>query len=384
MAVSRALAARRAVLAATVITICVAAPATASAVSAPAGLAFYSPPKRLLAGPHGSVIWARRVPSPLGAAAREYLVLYSSRNLAGKPVAVSGLVDLPKRRAPSRGWPVVAWAHGTTGIAGVCAPSRQPAAGTSTYVYPGFNAWLGRGYAIARTDYEGLGTPGAHPFLIGRSEGRGVLDVVRAARHLDSRVGRRFAIAGHSQGGHAALWAAALAPSWARELDFRGVVAFAPGSHVGPLLRVIPAAFTVLAVAGVSAVDPTIRLERMLSDQALALMPHARRECIFDLVRPDEFGALNPSQVLRPGANPSRLLTAFAAQNPALRIRAPVLILQGELDTTVSPRFTDQLVKELKAKGDAVTYRTYPGVEHLLIVGNGAPEANAFLAARLS
>jgi len=80
MAVSLPLAARRAVLAAAVITICVAAPATASAVSAPAGLAFYSPPKRLLAGPHGSVIWARRVPSPLSAAAREYLVLYRSRS----------------------------------------------------------------------------------------------------------------------------------------------------------------------------------------------------------------------------------------------------------------------------------------------------------------
>ena len=67
-----------------------------------------------------------------------------------------------------------------------------------------------------------------------------MLDVVRAARKLDKRLGRRVIIAGHSQGGHAALWAASLAPKWTPELKLRGTVAFAPASHLGeqvPLLR---------------------------------------------------------------------------------------------------------------------------------------------------
>jgi Secretory lipase len=242
---------RGAVVAAALIMTCVAAPAAASAVRAPAGLAFYSPPKRLLVGPHGSVIWARRVHSPLSATAREYRVLYRSRSIAGKPVAVSGLVDMPRRRAPAGGWPVVSWGHVTVGVADVCAPSRDPTRITLVPgVYSLFNGLLRRGYVITRTDYEGLGTRGVHPYLIGRSEGRGMLDSVRAARHLDSRVGRRLAIGGYSQGGHAALWAAALAPRWARGLDFRGVVTLAPASHLGTLIRRDPAATIAPANAG--------------------------------------------------------------------------------------------------------------------------------------
>ncbi len=367
----------------------VAAPAAARPV-APAGLAFYSPPKRLLAGPHGSVIWARAIRSPLTTAGRAYLVLYRSTGVDGKPVGVSGVVETPKGPAPASGWPVVSWAHGTTGIADACAPSRIRAASTS-YIYSQLNGWLRRGYAIASTDYEGLGTPGTHPYLIGRSEGRGVIDVVRAARVLDSRVGKRWVIAGHSQGGHAALWAAALAPSWAPELSLRGVAAFAPASHVGTEARLIgnlnsPSPLTglgALIVAGAAVGDPGIKPNQLVSDQALPLLPRVYRECVGALTGRSEFGALAPAQLARPGADLSRLIRLLDAENPALKIRAPVLILQGSADTTLFPAFTDQLVGELKAKHDTVTYRKYPGVQHGTIVGAGGSAATAFLAARL-
>ena len=83
-----------------------------------------------------------------------------------------------------------------------------------------------------RTDYEGLGTPGAHPYLIGRSEGHSVLDAVRAARKLDKRLGKRVVLAGHSQGGQSVLWAASLAPNYTPDLKVRGTVALAPVSHL--------------------------------------------------------------------------------------------------------------------------------------------------------
>src|SRR3954454_19214804 len=92
--------------------------------------------------------------------------------------------------------------------------------------------WLKAGYAVVRTDYVGLGTPGAHPFLHGRSEGTAVLDAARAARRLDKRLGKRVVLAGHSQGGQSVLWAASLAPRYARDLNVRGTVAFAPVSHL--------------------------------------------------------------------------------------------------------------------------------------------------------
>ena len=138
----------------------------------------------------------------------------------GKTVAVSGTVAVPKGKAPKAGWPVITWAHGTVGIADACAPSRV---GTqANYDSPLLNRWLKAGFAVVRTDYEGLGTPGEHPYLIGVSEGRSTLDMVRAARKLDSSLGKNVVIAGHSQGGHAALWAASLAKKFSPELKLRG------------------------------------------------------------------------------------------------------------------------------------------------------------------
>jgi hypothetical protein len=101
-------------------------------------------------------------------------------------VAVSGSVAVPTGKPPKGGWPVITWAHGTTGVADVCAPSRD-FAGTpnptgETYINGDLSAWLAAGYAVLRTDYQGLGTPGKHPYLIGKAEGRGVLDIVQAAR----------------------------------------------------------------------------------------------------------------------------------------------------------------------------------------------------------
>jgi pimeloyl-ACP methyl ester carboxylesterase len=221
------------------------AAADAKVRKGPGGSAFYTPPAPLPSGAHGSLIWARRLTgtAALRAGAGNRLVLYRSIGVAGKGVAVSGTVTVPKGPVPKGGWPVITWAHGTTGIADQCAPSRDSKAnaahGLTAYAYPLLQRWLKAGYALVRTDYEGLGTPGDHPYLNGRSEGYAVLDAVRAARRLDKRLSRRVVIAGHSQGGQSALWAASLARRWTPELKVRGTVALAPVSHLAeqtPLL----------------------------------------------------------------------------------------------------------------------------------------------------
>ena len=124
---------------------------------------------------------------------------------------------MPKGKAPKKGWPVITYAHGTTGIADQCAPSRDSSSAgiheLNSYAYPLLNRWLKAGYAVVRTDYTGLGTPDVHLYLNGVEEGRSTLDIVRAAKRLDKRLNvKRVVISGHSQGGHAALWAASLAP----------------------------------------------------------------------------------------------------------------------------------------------------------------------------
>jgi pimeloyl-ACP methyl ester carboxylesterase len=370
-----------------------ATPATAAKPrKAPSGLAFYTAPKPLPAGKHGDLIWSRTVANPLTAAKRTTLVLYRSTALDGKAIAVSGTVSIPKGKPPAGGWPVISWAHGTTGIADRCAPSRAPKDPYTAYVAPQLNAWLNQGYAIARTDYEGLGTAGTHPYLIGHSEGRSVIDAVRAARRLDSRIGKRWIAAGHSQGGHAALFAAADGPTWAPELRLRGVAAFAPASHVGTEARAIGtltqpsglSAIAALVLEGARTASPDVKPAELLTDPARALFPQVDTKCDSGLSAADSFGGLAPSELLRPGADTTALLRVLDAQEPGLKITVPVLLLQGLSDSTVFSFFTDGLRDELKTQGDTVDYRTFPGVTHGTIVAKGLPAANTFLKQRLS
>jgi pimeloyl-ACP methyl ester carboxylesterase len=242
---------------------------------------------------------------PLENARSTKLVLYTSRTPRGKLAAVSGSVAVPRGKPPKRGWPVITWAHGTTGVADVCAPTRDflgtPNRTGETYINPELNAWLAAGYAVLRTDYQGLGTPGRHSFLVGKAEGRGVLDIVQAARELDLRIGKRYLIAGHSQGGHAALFAAGEARKYLPKLRLRGTVAFAPASHLleqASLLPLLtsPSSTTALAMLldGASTQSKQIDVSRLLSDRALALYPLLQTQCLARLAQPTSTAGSRP------------------------------------------------------------------------------------------
>ena len=139
-------------------------------VKGPKGAAFYDPPKHLPKGA-GELIWQRKAKGlmEVDAAKSNTLVLYTSATDKRKAAAVSGVVSVPKGKPPKKGWPVITFAHGTTGIADSCAPSRIPAdspmAGGVTYIDPQVEEWVKAGYAVVRTDYRGLGTPEGGPPL---------------------------------------------------------------------------------------------------------------------------------------------------------------------------------------------------------------------------
>ena len=235
--------------------------------------------------------------------------------VTGKRTVVSGTLAVPKGRPPRRGWPLISWAHGTTGIADRCAPSRGGGSGP-----PLLSRWLKAGYAIVRTDYEGLGTAVEHPYLICRSEGRSVLDAARAARRLDMRIGRRVVIAGHSQGGQAALWAASLAPRYTPDLKVRGTVAFAPASHLAEQSALLPGFTTpsplsglvALILRGIDIARPDLGVAGALSDEAAALYPRTLPECIGELAGSGSFGALAPADLIREGADSAPATAALS------------------------------------------------------------------------
>ncbi len=357
--------------------------------SGPAGLAFYKPPRKLPNG-HGKLIWSRRTaPSKAVPGVRSTRrVLYTSTTPQGKKTAVSGYVSVPRGKAPRGGWPVITWAHGTTGIADTCAPSRSLGHGPPE---PFIRTWVAAGYAVASTDYQGLGTPGVHPYLVGSAAGRSVLDIVRAARQLDPSIGRRFIITGVSQGGQAALFAASLAGSWTPDLRLRGAISYAPGSHLLEQKNLLPSltspsslsAVAALILAGAVTTSPSLEPAEILTGPALSLYPQINRKCLASLSLPDSFGGLAPSTLIRPGADTAALDKALRAMNPAVRIDGPVMLAQGSADTTAFPVYTELLRSELEAKGDRIDYRLYPGIDHLGIVDAAEADAMAFFKRRL-
>jgi pimeloyl-ACP methyl ester carboxylesterase len=367
----------------------VASPASAKVATGPPGLAFYKPPPKLPAGRHGAAIWMRPLhgSAALKGGSRNQLILYRSVDASGKPTAVSGTITLPKGKPPKGGWPVLTYAHGTTGIADICAPSREGSNLLTSYIYPTLRQWLKAGFAVVRTDYQGLGTPGVHGYLVGTDEGRSVLDIVLAARKVDPSIGKRVIIGGHSQGGHAALWAAALAPKWTPQLNVRGTVAFAPASHVEDQAKAIGALTTPSGLSGLAALilrgadtaAPSLHLASLLTPPAAALYPRTLTSCLPQLDGSSSFGGLAPAQLIQSSANLNPLFTDLGKNDPEhLRIKTPLFIAQGTADTTVFPFFTNSLVTDLDQLGAKVDYKTYNGVTHGGIPAAADADALAF------
>jgi pimeloyl-ACP methyl ester carboxylesterase len=362
----------------------------------PAGLKFYKPPKKLPAA-HGKLIWQRKAGGsvPLRSAAVNKLVLYTSKSATGKMVAVSGSIAIPKGKAPKGGWPVITYGHGTTGIADKCAPSRNTKGGVAdpyiSYTDPEMNEWLKAGYAVARTDYQGLGTPGLHPFLVGVPEGRSVLDIVSASRQLGLKISKKYLIAGHSQGGHAALWAAGLAAGYGKGIKLKGTVAYAPASNFKFMAQALSAyptpnslsALATLLVRGMTAVYPEINQNELLSDDFLAFWPDTKSDCLSELAVPSKLGGLAPANMIRPGYDRTRMYEILDAQNPAVKTSAPILLAQGDADSTVPKILTDMLEPKLLENGDKVDYKVYPGATHGGVVATAEPDVMAFFESRL-
>lgn len=370
--------------------------ADAAVKNGPRGGAFYAPPKKLPKG-HGKAVWQRQATKlvPIAGAKVNKVLLYTSRSPEGKRVVVSGSVSVPKGKAPKGGWPVISWAHGTTGTADSCAPTRiRPTSVVApyvAYVHPQLEDWIKAGYAVVATDYQGLGTPGPHPYLVGEAEGRSVVDMVSAARQLVPSLGKKYLIAGHSQGGQSSLFAASLANDWAPGLKLKGTVSYAPASHLTTQAKLLPSltspsglsALATLILKGAATVTDEIKINKLLTPAARSLYPQTEQTCLPELAASDSLGGLAPADLLKKNADTTTLYDVLDGMNPAVKIGPPVLLAQGTADATVFQSFTDLLNGELDDLGDDVDYRTYPGVNHGAIVAAAEDDALDFFEQRL-
>ncbi|HET8620702.1 MAG TPA: lipase family protein [Acidimicrobiales bacterium] len=321
---------------------------------------FYDVPDPLPGGEHGTLIRYEPVEGvDLGGAA-VWRVMYLSEDVAGEPIAVTGVVGIPAGDAPRGGRPVVSLAHGTTGVADECAPSKQPEGGGMALLRP----FLDAGYLVAQTDYEGLGTPGRHPYLVGESEGRGVLDAARAAASLpEAEPGEQLAIFGYSQGGHGALWAGQLAPEWVPELDLVGTVAGAPATEL-PLIfaaggRLPIAGFLYMIIAGFGDAYPDAPLSAVLTPAGEAELPAVDDGCTRDVI--GHFAGMDSSALLVPGGAGREPWASLAADNNPGNVRTdePVLILHSAADEVVPAGLSASLFERMCGLGQVVERRVY-------------------------
>ena len=333
-------------------------------------------------------VWPLIGGSPDGGKA--FRILYQSSGLRGEPIEVSGAIYIPAGEPPSGGRPVIAYGHPTTGVVDKCAPSLLP--NNSGLIF-GLKSMLAKGYIVVATDYPGLGTPGIHPYLIGVSEGRAVLDSVRAAIALPrSGASNRFVLWGHSQGGHAVLYAGELAKSYAPELKLVGVAAAAPATY---LIETFDA-------------DEASAAGKMLTAMAIYSWSNLYGEPASNLVAADALNAYNA--IAHDCLNTvSNLLAIFLAErqlekeqflkaNPAKTrpwedimkrnspglwpAGAPVFLAQGTADTIVRPYVTKRFGKTLCKQGARVMYVKMPGVTHGLAAKKSVSTALQWMDAR--
>ena len=339
--------------------------------------AFYEVPDPLPRGDRGDLIRVQ----PLSRTPDEVSlrVMYHSRDAQGRDRAVTGVFTYPTGKAPRKGWPVISTAHGTTGMASPCAPSRTVTSAP---------AWGVEGVRVM-TDYIGLGPVGElHPYLSKPSEGHAVIDAVRAVRQIrEAHAGRRWVSIGHSQGGHGALAAAELAKRYAPGLKLVGTVALSPAAMFdrvyGGVDPIVTAVLTTMGLYGGATEHPEIDVADYLTPAVLQAGSAIRTGCLTEIS-----AALAP--VAAAGAftadprhtEPARsVILANDVGSVAVK-RAPLFLASGTRDDLVVIDRVRDLFARLCDAGQVTELVVGEGADHGSIIPLTAARVADFIEER--
>ncbi|WP_151766944.1 alpha/beta hydrolase [Acinetobacter oleivorans] len=321
----------------------------------------------------------------LGSVAAESSILtYKMLGQSGQEVQATSLVFTPNTPPPTGGWPIVVWAHGTTGVADACAPSKAALTDSTKDL---ISKLLAAGYVVVAPDYEGLGTSGLHPFLNVKSEAFSITDAVVATRNYLSQrnllTSKKWLTVGHSQGGHAALSAAQYASR--AQLDYKGTVAVAPASNLGFILvageqavanatidKKIPMyaqldTYTALVTAGIRNTQPSFNYSQVFTSQTESTAQQAETICAGPLAQAlavnmqtyaaTHGGTLDGFTRTQPNFIAVPLVKTFLdkdSQPLQAKVSTPIIIYQGLADTTVPKVATDILISNATVVGTKI------------------------------
>jgi alpha-beta hydrolase superfamily lysophospholipase len=300
-------------------------------------------------------------------------VVYRSANGdTGLPTVVSGSVFTPLDPAPEGGWPVIALAHGSTGLQEACAPSLSDTLLGLAELVAGF---VDKGYAVALADYQGLGSGGVHPYTDARTAGMNVIDSVRALRHTFPNVSNRWAAFGGSQGGGAAWAADERARAYAPELQLVGAVAYSPAADVTGMVD--------KAQAGTLTVDqrPAFQailesLGRLHADLNLNDYRRGAAAQYWDILSSCSGPEVHDRGAAAMALGPFDLTPATPAAADRIRqflrhwalpqqpLSAPLSVVYGGQDTYIDAQWTTDAIARACALGGTVVWNLQPDKGH--------------------
>ena len=368
-----------------------ASPAQALAMEAKDALpltGFYEPPKPLPRAAAGTLIRSEaftRYDLPAGAAAVR--ILYHSRSLNGADVAVSGVVLIPAGTPPPGGWPVIVWAHGTTGVARMCAPSLMK---DVAYGQEGLMPMVAAGFAVVATDYAGLGAPGPHAYLNKIPQASDVIYSIPAARQALRTLGPKWVAIGHSEGG-IAVWGVAEReahlrdPAYAGGISVAGYMDFESWGSDEITTDPDTAFYWTLEAFGIKASYPSFDIARMLTPAVLDRYHDVTTQGCYDYGHAvfQALGHVIPARAdWAQGAEArSYLRDSQSGEKP---IQGPLLVVAGDDDRTVA---IDSIVASVKSacdRGLAIEFRRRAGLDHDPLMEQTTPELLDWARERLA
>ncbi len=338
---------------------------------------FYDAPKQR-ASERGQLLSSQPFSRDIPANSLAWRILYSTTRADNTYAVASAIVVIAKQPA-SGPRPVVAWAHGTTGIARGCAPSVM---GHPFANVPALDELLRQNWVYVATDYVGLGTAGGHAYLIGDDAARAVLDSVRAARQLKQiNIDGRVVVWGHSQGGNSALWTGIRAHDYAPDLQVMGIAALAPASDLKALVAIAQSSMfekivSSYLIRSYSTHYSDIDLGFYVRRSARLLVDDIAGRCVGDwstLFSLLETGLLPRDGIFAQDTTRGPLATRLIQNTPLGRIPMPLMIAQGQKDDLVSPEIQHRFVNARCADGQPIDFRLYAGLDHLSLVAAGSP-----------
>jgi hypothetical protein len=309
-------------------------------------------------------------------------ILYHSRSASGEEVAASGVVLFPTdAKPPTGGWPVIAWAHGATGVARLCAPSlvRNVVHG------PFFSMYVNLGYAVVATDYVGLGTDFRNAFLDAPSNATDLIASIPAARAAVPHLSARWIVMGEAEGGLAAV-AVAEKESELRDPGYLGSIVISGLSGAKEIFERSPQGSSSLMLTslayGIKTVYPQFHLNEVLTQKALKRYPDFEQVCSDTRTAAE----LTPAEMLNPGWASNRFVVQYFARNSLGQTRAngPILAISGGADEAIPATVTHQAIARMCELGDRIQWERYPDLNPGRVIGDSVRDQMGWIEARFA